>query len=460
MKNIVIIGAGSITFSSRLTVDILSYEKTRNVHFLLVDIDEERLNYAGRIIERIFRDGNYGEASYSLHLDRREALKEADVVIISILVGGYAAIETEIDIPMSYGVDQCVGDTLTPGGIMRCLRTLPILAEIGRDIMEICPEAWVLNYTNPMAMLTWGMHEAAPGIKLIGLCHSVQKTLKEWSNRLGVSVEDLHFDCAGINHQAWYTTLEANGEDLLPRVRELCTEQHIWNNDTTRMEYVKHFGFPVTESSGHCSEYSPWFRTRPESVERYCNNKGDRWNGGHGFIKTLYSREDWEAEMEKKANGEIPLSLERSPEYGSRIINALAGGGEVVIYGNVMNEGFIDNLPEAACVEVACRIDSNGMHPRHYGELPLHLAAINRVQITVQQLAVRAALEGDPELVFQAMCMDPLTGACLSLDRIRTMTRELMQAHAEWIPQFQGALPEWKKELHFEETEKTEAHIE
>lgn len=459
MRNIVIIGAGSLEFSSRLTADILSYENTREVHFSLVDIDETRLAYAGRIVERIFRDGNYNRTSFSLHLNRRDALQNADAVIISILIGGYAAIEKEIDIPTAYGVDQCIGDTLTPGGIMRCLRTLPVLVEIGRDIMEICPEAWVLNYTNPMSMLTWGMFKAVPGIQLVGLCHSVQHTLQQWARRLDIPVEEIHYDCAGINHQAWYTTLNAFGEDLLPRIRTLCIRQDIWNSDTVRMEYVKHFGFPVTESSGHCSEYSPWFRKRPELVKRYCDERGDTWNGGHGFIKTLYNRINWEADMEKTANGETPFSLERSLEYGSQIINALAGGEEITIYGNVMNKGFIENLPDEACVEVACRIDGKGIHPRHYGKLPLHLATINRAQISVQELAINAALKTDPEQVFQAMCMDPLTGACLSLDEIRKMTRELMQAHAEWIPQFKGLLPAQKKEVHFKEIAKPEPQI-
>lgn len=453
MRNIVIIGAGSLEFSSRLTADILSYENTREVHFSLVDIDEKRLAYAGRIVERIFRDGKYSKATFSLHRDRKEALKGADAVIISILIGGYAAIETEIDIPMSYGVDQCIGDTLTPGGIMRCLRTLPVLADIARDIMNICPEAWVLNYTNPMSMLTWGMFRAAPGIKLVGLCHSVQHTLQQWAGRLEIPLEKIRFDCAGINHQAWYTTMEADGKDLLQRVHELCVRQDIWNRDTVRMEYVKHFGYPVTESSGHCSEYSPWFRKRPDLIARYCDERGDIWNGSHAFIKKLYSRPDWEGRMEKLANGEKPLSLERSVEYGSQIISALAGGEEVVIYGNVMNSGLIDNLPQEACVEVACRVDRNGIHPRHYGRLPLHLAAINRTQISVQELAMYAALESDPEMVFQAMCMDPLTGARLSLDEIRRMTRELMQAHAEWIPQFKGRLPAKAKELSFQKAD-------
>ncbi len=451
MRNIVIIGAGSIVFSSRLTADILSYEKTREVHFSLVDVDEKRLAYAGRIVERIFREGNYSKATFSLHLNRREALKDADAVIVAILVGGYAAIEKEIDIPLAYGLDQCIGDTLTPGGIMRCLRTLPVLIEIGRDILEVCPDAWVLNYTNPMSMLTWGLFEALPGIKLVGLCHSVQGTLKQWADRLEIPIEDIHYDCAGINHQTWYTTMEADGQDLLPRVRELCVRQDIWNSDTVRMEYVKHLGFPVTESSGHCSEYSPWFRKRPELIERYCDKRGGEWNGAHAFIKELYNRTDWEDKMEKLASGETPFSLDRSVEYGSQIINALAGGEEVVIYGSVMNEGLIDNLPAEACVEVACLVDRNGIHPRHYGNLPLHLAAINRMQISVQELAVDATLNVDPERVFQAMSMDPLTGACLSLDEIRKMTRELMQAHAEWIPQFKGRLPEPKAELHFNE---------
>lgn len=447
MKNIVIIGAGSLVFSSRLTADILSYEHLQGVHFSLVDVDEKRLAYAGKIVERIFRDGRYDRASFSLHTDRREALQNADAVIISILIGGFAAIEKEIDIPMAYGLDQCIGDTLTPGGIMRCLRTLPVLVDMGRDIMEICPDAWVLNYTNPMSMLCKGLFEAVPGIKLVGLCHSVQHTLKQWADRMEIPVKDIQFDCAGINHQAWYTRIEADGQDLLPRVRELCTRPEIWKADSVRMEYVKHFGFPVTESAGHCSEYSPWFRKRPELVARYCDPATDVWNGGHGFIKELYNRPDWESKMEKMASGETPFSLERSHEYGSQIISALAGGNEEIIYGNVLNRNLISNLPENACVEVACRVNRDGIQPLPFGELPSHLAAINRMQISVQELAAAAALESDPEKVFQAMCLDPLTGACLSLDEIRRMTRELMAAHAEWIPQFNGHLPAEKEEL-------------
>lgn len=459
MKKIAIIGAGSLVFSSRLTADVLSYEENRETHFALVDIDEKRLRYAGQIAERIFREGNYTKASYSLHADRRDALRDADAVIISILVGGGEAIRSEIDIPASYGLDQCIGDTLTPGGIMRCLRTLPVMIDIGRDIMDICPDAWVLNYTNPMSMLTDGLLQAVPGLKLVGLCHSVQATIREWATRMELPLEELDYRCAGINHQAWFISIERHGKDLLPNIRNLCTRQNIWNGDTVRMEYVKHLGFPVTESSGHCSEYSPWFRKRPELIERYCCTKGNEWNGGSGFIKTLYSDHNWEDDMKKLASGEKPIPLERSVEYGAQIINALAGGKEVVIYGNVPNKGLIDNLPEGACVEVACKVTADGLLPLPFGPLPDHLAAINCAQIAVQKLAVSATLETNSEKVFQAMSLDPLTGACLSLDEIRKMTRELMQAHAEWIPQFTGNLPEEKKELWFSEDVESEQHV-
>ncbi len=456
---IVIIGAGSLTFSRRLTADILSFERLQDAHIALVDIDEKRLEYAGAIAERIQRDGNYSNATFSTHTDRREALADADAVIISVLVGGFEAIESEMDIPKQYGIDQCIGDTLTPGGIMRCLRTLPLLVEMGQDIMELCPNAWVLNYTNPMAMLCWGMFKAVPGIKLVGLCHSVQGTAGEWAKRLDIPLEDIHYQCAGINHQAWFTRFQHNGTDLLPRMRELCTRQDIWNGDTVRMEYVKHFGYAVTESSGHCSEYSAWWRKRPELIERYCNTTGNDWNGGSSFIKTIYERPDWEENMKKIASGEEEFDLTCSNEYGSRIINALAGGESILIHGNVINHGLIDNVADGALVETACFVDNNGVQPVRHGTLPTHLAAINRTQLNVQELAMEAALTSDPEKVFQAMCLDPLTASACSLDEIRNMTRELMQAHAQWIPAFADSPLAVKPELSFDEKTASEQHI-
>jgi len=434
VARIAIIGAGSLVFSSRLTADILSYPHLRDAHFALVDVDNERLAYAGRIVERICRDGGYSQATYSMHRDRAKALDGADYVIISVLVGGYEAIEREIDIPKRYGVDQAIGDTLTPGGIMRCLRTLPQLLEIGRDIMKCCPSAWVLNYTNPMAMLCWGMNEALPGIRLVGLCHSVQHTTAQWAHRLKVPLEEVEFECAGLNHQAWIFRFDHRGRDLLPAIRELAVEPRLWRKDTSRMEYVKHFGYPVTEASGHNSEYSAWFRKRPELIEAYC--PGGSWNGGSGFIKELYNRPDWREVMEKMADGTELVSLERSNEYGSQIVSALAGGEPVKIYGNVMNDGHVANLPDGVCVEVPCSVDTDGIKARAVGDIPAHLAAINQTQINVQRLAVKAALESDPEIVFQAMALDPLTAAVGTLDEIREMTAELLAAHAQWLPAF------------------------
>ena len=432
-----IIGAGSLVFSSRLTADILSFDKTRDTEFALIDIDDERLAFASRIIERIFKEGGYDRASYTTTSDRRKALPGADYVISSLLVGGYEAIEKEIDISMKYGVDQCIGDTLTPGGILRCLRTLPHQAGIAQDIMELCPDAVLLNYTNPMSMLCWGMVRQAPGIKLVGLCHSVQGTTEQWAKRLGLDLGDIQWKCAGINHQAWIYQYRKDGKDLLPKIRELAVQPKIWLADTVRMEYVKHLGYPVTESSGHCSEYTPWWRKRPELIEQYCP-ESDHWNGKSGFIKEIYARPDWKERMERMANWEEPVDLKRSHEYGSQIINACEGGEAVVIHGNVENNGLIDNLPEGCCVEVPIYVDQNGLQPMRVGKLPMHLAAINRNQVTMQELAVEAALTADPELVFQAFAMDPLTGAVLTLDEIREMTVELLEALEFCLPTFEG----------------------
>ena len=428
---IVIIGAGSLEFSSRLTADCLSYPALAGAHFALVDTDAERLSYAGRIFDRIVEAGGY-EASCSLHSQVTEALPGAQFVIVSILVGGYEAIEAEIDIPMKYGVSQAIGDTLTPGGIMRCLRTLPVQTAIAQHIMALCPDALVLNYTNPMSMLCEGMLNAAPSLNLVGLCHSVQSTTEQWAKRLNQSMTDVTFACAGLNHQAWITRFEANAEDQLPAIRELAVNPEVWRSDASRMEYIKHFGYPVTEASGHNSEYSSWFRKSEEDIERYCPGGG--WNGGNGFIKSLYNRPDWRDTMERMANGEKPIDLRRSLEYGSQIIHAATTGETEIIYGNVRNRGLISNLPEWAVVEVACSVDKNGVQPLRFGPLPEHLAAINRKQASVQHLAVIAAESMDPEVVFQAMCLDPLTSTVLCLDDIRSMTRELLSAHNKFLP--------------------------
>jgi alpha-galactosidase len=457
MKKIAIIGAGSLAFSSRMVADILTYDALRDAHFALVDTDPERLRFAERITRRIFKEGGYTKATCSATRDRRTVLEDCDYIITSILVGGYPAIEAEIDIPMKYGVSQAIGDTLTPGGIMRCLRTLPVLAGVLRDVRDLCPRAQVLNYTNPMSMLCGGLARAVPEVKLVGLCHSVQGCVHEWARRLDIPQAEINFICAGINHQAWMLRMEHNGTDLLLRIRQLALKPEIWLGDTSRMEYVKHFGYPVTESSGHNSEYSPWFRKDLKTVAQYC--PGGRWNGAHGFIKELYSRKDWRQRMEHMATWKQPIKLERSVEYGSQIVNAMAGGEPCVIYGNVPNTGLIENLPPDCHVEVPCHIDKNGVQPMHIGALPTHLAAINRTQISTQQLAIEAALEADPEKVFQAMALDPLTASRCTLDQIRAMTRELLAAHRPYLPTFKGKTLAAKPVLIGCKARKAERHV-
>lgn len=458
---IVIIGAGSLGFASKLTSDILTFESTRDAHFALVDIDSKRLEYAKTIAERIFREGGYSGATVSATTNRREALQDADYVIISILVGGFEAIKREIDIPLKYGIDQCIGDTLTPGGVMRCLRTLPELIAMGRDIEDLCPNAVVLNYTNPMGMLSWGLLDACPGLKYAGLCHSVQGTTGEWAKRLGVDLADVNFECAGINHQAWITRFEANGEDLLPHIRELCCDPHIWTGDSARMEYVKHFGYPVTESSGHISEYNWWFRKNEQQLARYCDPDGGKWNGKTGFIKELYKRPDWEERMRKMAEWETPVNLNRSMEYGSRIINAIESGEREVIHGNVKNDGLIANLPQDAVVEVPILVDKNGLQPIRAEALPPHLAAINTAQTNVQRLAVQAVFEHDPERVFQAMAMDPLTAMSCTLDQIRSMTIELLEAHDQLglLSVLKGRKLQSREIMYDKKTTEAEEHV-
>ncbi len=459
MAKVVIIGGGSLGFAGALTRDILSYEATRDADFTYVDIDPTRLELGVQYAQRVINEGGYSDATVTGTLNRREALEGADYIVICILVGGYEAIEKEIDIPMKYGIDQCIGDTLTPGGIMRCLRTLPEMMLMGWDMEEICPDAVVLNYTNPMSMLSWGFQDACPDLQYVGLCHSVQGTSGEWANRLGLKREDVNYTCAGINHQAWMLSFEANGEDQLPRIRELCTDPTIWGGDTSRMEYVKHFGFPVTESSGHVSEYNWWFRKNAETIGQYCDSVNAKWNGGHGFIKHLYDRPDWEDRMRKRVEDPEPLNLKRGREYGSRIINAMETGDAELIHGNVKNYGLIENLPTEAVVEVPIHVDKNGMQPIQIGALPPQLAAINRAQIAVQELAVRAVQEQDPERVFQAMAMDPLCAMSCTLDQIRAMTRELMEAHREYIPIFKDNLPAERPVLHPNDAAEKEEHI-
>ena len=435
MRRIAFIGAGSLGFSRRLMIDILSCEALRDTEFALMDVNTARLRYMDKIAGRII-DEMGAPATHFVTTDRREALKGADYVVTMVLIGDIDVITHDIEIPLKYGVDQCIGDTLGVGGVFRTLRTLPVLAGVARDMAELCPDALLLNYTNPMAMLMWGMNEAVPEVAKVGLCHSVQGTAGQIARWCGVEPAQMSYRVAGINHQAWFLEISRKGKDLYPKLRKVLAKGDVLQNETTRFELFRHFGYFVTESSGHNSEYVPWMRKRPELIEKYCPGGG--WNGGSGFILELYgsNRKDYKKGLARMASGKEPLALRRSHEYGSYIIDACVTGKPFCFNGNVQNDGYITNLPRNCNVEVPCYADGHGVNPTVVGDLPPQLAAINRTNVNVQELAVKAALTGDRDAVHHACALDPLTGAVCTLDEIRSMCDELFDAERTWLPQF------------------------
>jgi len=434
VPKIIFIGAGSLAFFQKLIIDILSFPALKDSEFELVDIDPKRLGYAKRIAERIIREGNF-PAKVHATTEREEVLGGADYVIIAILVGGIEVISKDINIPLKYGVDQCIGDTLGPGGVFRALRTIPVIIDICRDVEKLCPQALVLNYTNPMAMLCWAIEEATK-VKYVGLCHSVQGTAMDLAKYINASPEEISYWVAGINHQSWFLQFEWNGKDAYPFLRKRISDPKLYNKDTTRFEMFKHLGYFVTESSGHNSEYNPWFRKRKDLLDKY--TPGGEWNGGTGYILQLYGtdREHYEEDMERIVSGKESLDFKKSHEYGSYIINAIQTGETFRMNGNVSNRGLITNLPEGCCIEVPCYVDKHGINPCFVGDLPPQLAALNRMNISVQQMAVRAAFTGNKEMAYYAIVYDPLTSAVLSLEEIENMVDEMFEAEKTWLSQF------------------------
>ena len=434
MPKITFIGAGSLGFFKTLMIDSLSFEALRHSDWALVDVDPKRLGYAKRIAERLLREAK-SKGKLTASLDRRDVLKGSDYVIMAILVGGIEVIERDIDIPMKYGVDQCIGDTHGPGGVFRALRTIPVKVAIARDIEELCPEAWVLNYTNPMSMLCRAMNKAV-GINLVGLCHSVQGTTRVLADWAGATYHEVDYWVAGINHQAWVLRIRRNGVDLYPRIKEEAKKPQRRRSLTASCEMLDHLGYFVTEGSGHNSEYSAWFRKTPDAVARYC--PGGSWNGGSGFIKQLYGsdRADWEAQQEKFASDTSPIEFRRSHEYGSNVVNAIATHEPFRFNGNIPNRGIVTNLTHDTTVEVPCIADKNGVNGMHVGALPPQLAALNQMHVNVIEMTVDAALNANRELAFHAVCYDPLTMAVLDLRQTRAMVDEMFGAEKQWLPQF------------------------
>jgi len=439
MTKITFIGAGSLEFTSKLVRDILTFPLLEDATISLMDIHDGRLESAKRGVEKLISAGNR-PAKVEATLDRAEALKDADVVLTTILAGSTEVWRHDIEIPKKYGVDINVGDTRGPSGIFRFLRTINPMMEIVCNMEKYCPNAVLLNYTNPMAMLCAALQRQT-FIPVTGLCHSVQGTSMMLAKWIGAPFGEIDYVCAGINHQAWYLEFKWNGKDAYPLIHKAITERpEIYNAEPVRNEMYLALGKYVTESSGHNSEYNPWFRKRPDLIEKYCKH-GTNWNPGeYAYILQEYQHNEVTWQDQAKERLEQPLTgedLERGHEYAAYIINALQGGEMFKFNGNVRNSHLINNLPEGACVEVPVVVDKAGFHPIHVGALPAECALLTGLSSGIEELAIEGSLAGDPVAIYRAIAHDPLTSAVLSLAEIRQMTNELFAQHKDYLPQFE-----------------------
>ena len=438
MTKIAFIGAGSLGFTAGLIRDILTFPTLQNSTFSLMDINSERLGFAQKAVTKLIEAGGH-PAKVEATLDRAEALKDADVVLTTILSGSTEVWRYDIEIPKKYGVDINVGDTRGPAGIFRFLRTLPDMMDIVKDMEVHCPGAVLLNYTNPMAMLCAALQRQT-FIPVTGLCHSVQGTAMMLSDWIGAPYNEITYTCAGINHMAWYLDYKWNGQDAYPLIHKAITErEEIYNEEQVRNEMYLAMGYYVTESSGHNSEYNWWFRKRPDLIEKYCTH-GTGWNpGAYAYIlKDYQEREDtWkDLFIERLERPITEEDLEREHEYAAYIINALRGGEPFKFNGNVPNAHLVTNLPESACVEVPVYVDHAGFHPIHVGALPNQCALLTNLSSSIEEMAIDAALSGDPVTIYRAICHDPLTASVLSLREIKDMVNELFSQHQAYLPQF------------------------
>jgi len=438
MAKIVFIGAGSLGFTRGLVRDVLTFDLLKDATISLVDIDKERLDFAYRAVQSIVDRGGY-PAKVEAHSDRTKALKGADAVCCTILSGDVQVWRHDIEIPKKFGIDTNIGDTRSVSGIFRALRTIPVMVDIAKDIERICPNAIFLNYTNPMAMLCRAMQRET-NVQITGLCHSVQGTAQMLADWIGAPMNEVTYVCAGINHQAWYVDFKWNREDAYPLIRQAMRKKKIREAEQVRNEMFLQLGLYVTESSGHNSEYSWWFRKRPDLIEKYCTH-GTNWNpGAYAFILDEYLRREkaWKKEIKEWFAQGAPFPLERGHEYAAHIMNAYMGGEPYEFNGNVPNRGLISNLPQDACVEVPVVANKRGLNSIHVGALPPQCAALNNVSVAVEEMAVEAALTGDPEMVFHACAYDPLCAAVLSLAEIRKMVKQMLKKNQPYLPQFKN----------------------
>lgn len=435
-KKFTFIGAGSLGFTRDLVRDILTFEAFHDCEIRLMDINEKRLHYAYDGVMRIVKAGNY-PAEVKTFTNRKEALEGADGVLITILQGGVDVWRHDIEIPKKYGVDICVGDTRGPAGIFRFLRTAPVMLDIIHDVEAVCPNAIVLNYTNPMAMLVSYL-QTHTKVNVTGLCHSVQGTAEMLAGWIGAKAQDIDYICAGINHQAFYLEYTNKGKDAYPDLWKAIERDEVANEEPVRIEMFKKLGFFPTESSGHNSEYSAWFRKRPDLIEKYCTH-GTGWNPGEYayILKEYLEREHtWEKEYQDWVD-EGEVELERGEEYASNIFNAIFGDHTPYFFnGNLRNKGYITNIMEGACVEVPVVATKKGIASIKQVTLPQHLAVLVNNSAGIEELAVRGAIEGDPQKIFQACLFDPLTSSVLSMQEIKDMVQEMLNINKEYLGYF------------------------
>jgi alpha-galactosidase len=434
VAKIVLIGAGSHSFSKNLIMDVLFYPELRDSVIMLMDIAQEPLDLITAYGKNLVKQNGLTTKIES-SIDRREALDGADYVFVTIRVGGAQASLADKAITTKYGVNEAVGDTTGPGGVFYAARHIPVMLNICRDMEKLCPNAWLLNYTNPMAMITRAVSDYTI-IKNVGLCHSVPNTSNTLAKYIGVPPAETAYWVAGINHMAWFLEFKWNGQDAYPLLREKFNDPAVYSDinahwagpDVVRAEIFKAFGYYVTESSRHMSEYTPYFRKRLDLIDKF--KLGDF--GKFTVEARAQERKEQDEEMRRLTTAK-QLPIHHSSEYGSIIIHSLETGKPSRINGNVMNKGLITNLPEGCCVEVPCLVDKEGIHPCYVGNLPPQLAALNRTEINVHELAVRGIEEKDKTKIFQSILLDPLTSSVLTIDEIRNMVDEMLQADIKFM---------------------------
>ncbi|MHB0878940.1 MAG: alpha-galactosidase [Anaerolineae bacterium] len=434
MAKITYLGAGGTTFSPRFIADILLRPALAAGTFTLMDRNQERLDVAAAYAKKIAKQLGL-EAHIEATTDRRQALDGADYVVSTINEpGGLDVNKIERRISASYGVDQAVGCTTGLGAVFRLQRFAPLMLSICRDMEELCPKAWLFHYCNPTSMVPWLLSVASP-IKSVGLCHSVQHTAMELSRYIGVPYEETGHWVAGVNHQAWYLRFEWNGKDAYPLVFEKMQDPAIYRQDIVRFEMMKYFGYFLTESSYHNSEYVPYFRKNAELIDRYTPKIEAEWIDHQEAAKAEVVLK--RAATREAAYNDVPVKIEKSDEYCVGIVNAMVTNVPYRFNGNVLNTGLITNLPNGSCVEVPCLVDNMGVHPCYVGDLPPQCAAINRNRIGGDELAVKGTLAMDKKMIEQAVALDPLTAAVCTLDQVHDMVSETFVALADWMPQFQ-----------------------